>query len=69
MELEQLSPREKQEIRKNLDSADEAGQLLKESSRLLGKISRQLCVVTSSATSAKGPFEKVGVGAGCRRTG
>jgi len=58
MELEQLSPKEKQEIRKNLDSAEEADQLLKESSRLLGKISRQLCVVTPPHFS-EGIFEKL----------
>jgi heat-inducible transcriptional repressor len=58
MELEQLSLTEKNEIRKNLDSADEADQLLKESSRLLGKISRQLCVVTPPHFS-EGTFEKL----------
>lgn len=58
MELEQLSVREKNEIRKNLDTADEADQLLKESSRLLGKISRQLCVVTPPHFS-EGTFEKL----------
>lgn len=58
MELEQLSAREKREIRINLDSADEADQLLKESSRLLGKISRQLCVVTPPHFS-EGVFERL----------
>jgi heat-inducible transcriptional repressor len=59
MKLEVLSAKEQQEIRKNLvDSAEEADQLLKDSSRLLGKISRQLCVVTPPDLN-EGTFEKL----------
>ena len=58
MKVEQLSSAEKQVIRENLDSALEMEGLLRESSRLLGKISSQLCIVTSPHLSS-GVFDKM----------
>src|SRR5262245_54930248 len=59
MEVEQLSAREKTEIRRNLEPGiGEADDLLKETSRILGKISMQLCVVTNPQLSS-GMFEKI----------
>ncbi len=59
MEIEQLSAAERKKIRRNLDPQSlEADDLLKETSRMLGKISRQLCVVAGPQLSA-GTFEKM----------
>jgi len=58
MKREELSQQDQQVIRENLDSADEIDSLLKESSRLLGRISHQLSVVTSPHLSS-GIFEKM----------
>ena len=58
MELETLSENEQKSIRQNLDSVEASDELLRESSRLLGKISHQLCVVTSPHLSS-GTFEKL----------
>ena len=58
MEMEKLSEKEQEAIRQNLDSAEDTDVVLKESSRLLGKISRQLCIVTAPHFSS-GTFEKM----------
>jgi heat-inducible transcriptional repressor len=58
MQLELVSESDRKAIRQNLDKAEEAEALLRESSRLLGRISRQLCVVTSPDLSS-GIFEKI----------
>ncbi len=58
MEKELLSETEKQAIRENLDKVEDQEELLSESSRLLGIISRQLGVVTSPELSS-GTFEKL----------
>jgi heat-inducible transcriptional repressor len=58
MKVELLSSAEQQVIRENLDSAQEMEGLLRESSRLLGKISSQLCIVTSPHLSS-GVFDKM----------
>ncbi len=58
MKTESLSQHEQKVIRENLDSTDEIDEMLKESSKLLAKISRQLCVVTSPHMSS-GVFERM----------
>jgi heat-inducible transcriptional repressor len=59
MEVEKLTRGERDAIRRNLDPAVlETDDLLKETSRILGKISRQLCVVTSPHLSS-GTLEKM----------
>lgn len=58
IQMESLTASERKNIRQNLDRADQAEDLLRESSRLLGRISRQLCVVTSPHLSS-GVFEKM----------
>jgi len=58
MEKENLSQGIEETIRKNLDPAEETDNILKESSRLLGKISHQLCIVTSPQLSS-GTFERM----------
>lgn len=58
MEMEKLSEKEQEAIRQNLDSAEDTDVILKESSRLLGKISRQLCIVTAPHFNT-GTFEKM----------
>jgi heat-inducible transcriptional repressor len=58
MELEKLSRKDQRSIRDNLDAADETDRMLKEVSRLLGKISRQLCVITPPSLHS-GVFEKL----------
>ena len=58
MRVEALSPEEQQTIREGLDSVQDIEEMLRESSRLIGKISRQLCVVTSPHLSS-GVFEKL----------
>jgi heat-inducible transcriptional repressor len=55
---EALTIREQREIRQNLDSHQEVEEMLSESSRLLGKISRQLSIVTSPQLNT-GVFEKL----------
>jgi heat-inducible transcriptional repressor len=58
MQLETISESDRKTIRQNLDKAEAAEELLRESSRLLGRISRQLSVVTSPDLSS-GVFEKI----------
>jgi len=58
MEVEQLSEDERQTIQQRLDAVLDTEEMLRETSRLLGKISRQLSVVTSPHLSA-GVFEKL----------
>ncbi len=55
---ETLSEKEQQEIRDNLDLHAEIEEMLSESSSLLGKISRQLSIVTSPRLST-GVFERL----------
>ncbi|MGA9116304.1 MAG: heat-inducible transcriptional repressor HrcA [Bacteroidota bacterium] len=58
MELERLSDQDRNAIQENLDTAEDPEAVLRESSRLLCEISRQLCVVTPPHLSA-GVFEKL----------
>ena len=58
MRLENIPEQEQMAIRRDLDSLDNTDEILKECSRLLGKISRQLCVV-SSPHLGSGIFEKM----------
>jgi heat-inducible transcriptional repressor len=58
MELELLSEREQESIRKNLEIGEEAENLLSETSRLLGRISHQLSIVAPPELST-GTFEKL----------
>ncbi|HVN47473.1 MAG TPA: heat-inducible transcriptional repressor HrcA [Bacteroidota bacterium] len=58
MKVQQLSDQEKKQIHQQLDAANDAEELLRETSRLLGKISRQLSVVTSPHLSS-GIFERM----------
>jgi heat-inducible transcriptional repressor len=58
MKIENVSEEDRQSIRKNLDTANEIEEILKESSRVLGSISRQLCVVTAPELSS-GTFEMI----------
>jgi heat-inducible transcriptional repressor len=58
MKREEVSPQEQQAIRDKLDESDDLEVMLRETSRLIGKISRQLCVVTSPELSS-GVFERV----------
>jgi len=58
MRIEQLSEKDQHVIRKNLDSAEETDVLLRESSRILGRISHQLCIVTPPHLNS-GTFEKM----------
>jgi heat-inducible transcriptional repressor len=58
MKLEAVSLQEQQTIREKLDETDDLEMLLRETSRLIGKISRQLCVVTSPELSS-GIFERL----------
>lgn len=58
MKTEALSATEQKVIRDTLHSADAGDDLLKESSKLMGKISRQLCVITPPHLSS-GMFEKI----------
>ncbi len=55
---EAISEEEQKEIRNNLDVHPEIEEMLSESSKLLGKISRQLSIVTSPQLST-GVFEKL----------
>jgi heat-inducible transcriptional repressor len=58
MQKENLSESETDSIRKNLGVAEESENLLRETSRLLGRITQQLFVVTSPKLSS-GVFEKL----------
>jgi heat-inducible transcriptional repressor len=52
MHLEQVPDLEQSAIKENLDRADEAEQVLREASLIVGNISRQLCVVSSPRLSS-----------------
>lgn len=58
MKVQQLSDQEKEQIHQQLDAANDAEELLRETSKLLGKISRQLSIVTSPHLSS-GIFERM----------
>lgn len=58
MELENLPAGQQKAIRENLDLVEEIDVMLKESSRVLGKISHQLCIVTSPHLDS-GILEKI----------
>jgi len=58
MELEKISDLEKQEIRDQLDRAVDTAELLRDTSKLLGKISNQLSIVTSPHLGS-GTFQKL----------
>ena len=58
MELERLSRKDQRSIRDNIGTAEDTDRVLKEVSRLLGKISHQLCVITPPSL-ASGVFEKL----------
>jgi heat-inducible transcriptional repressor len=58
MEMQQLGDDEKLRIQKQLDQTNDAEEMLRETSKLLGKISRQLSIVTSPHLSS-GIFEKI----------
>jgi heat-inducible transcriptional repressor len=58
MEMEELSDREKVEIQQQLATMADPDSLLRETSKLLGKISKQLSVVSSPHISS-GVFEKL----------
>jgi len=58
MEMQQLGDDEKLRIRQQLNQANDADEMLRETSRLLGKISHQLGIVTSPHLSS-GIFEKI----------
>jgi len=58
MELEKISEGEKEVIRKQLDKAIDTEELLRDTSKLLGKISNQLSIVTSPHL-ASGIFQKL----------
>lgn len=58
MDIQRLSEADKKTIRNQLDITSDAESMLRESSKLLAKISRQLSVVTSPHLST-GTFEKL----------
>lgn len=58
MEKEALSEQEQQKIRENLQSADDEEELFRQTSKILSRISQQLCVVTPPYLS-RGIFEKL----------
>jgi heat-inducible transcriptional repressor len=58
MEVEQLSETEKIDIQQQLDQTNDAEETLRETSKLLGRISHQLSIVTSLNLS-NGVFEKI----------
>lgn len=58
MEMEQLSAGEQQTIRENIDPTVDHDLILRESSRILGRISRQLSIVTAPHLNS-GTFEKM----------
>ncbi len=58
MELERISEQEKEIIREHLDKVFDAEELLRDTSKLLSKISNQLSIVTSPHLSS-GVFQKL----------
>ncbi len=58
MEVENISEIDRHAIQKHLDTVVDTEEMLRETSRLLGKISRQLSIVTSPHLSS-GIFEKL----------
>jgi heat-inducible transcriptional repressor len=56
--MEELSATEQKAIREALNSREAEDELLRESSKLMGKISRQLCVITSPRLSS-GTLERL----------
>lgn len=58
MQMDEVPEEDRNAIRENLHASENSEELLKETSRLLGKISHQLCVVTSPHLSS-GTFEKL----------
>jgi heat-inducible transcriptional repressor len=58
IEMQRLTEKEQQAIRRDLNAADEADELLRDSSKILSRISHQLCVVTSPQLSS-GTMEKI----------
>ena len=58
MEIEQLSEKEKRAIQVQLDKTPDPTELLRETSRLLGKISKQLSIVSSPHLSSA-IFDKI----------
>jgi heat-inducible transcriptional repressor len=59
MEVEALSTKAEEDIRKNFSPpVADADEMLKEASRILGRISHQLCIITNPRLSS-GTFEKV----------
>lgn len=58
MEMEKISDEDKQAIREHLDRAIDADELLKDTSKLLGKITNQLSIVTSPHLGS-GTFQKL----------
>lgn len=58
MQVETLPEAARKTIRRDLDAAEDPEEMLRASSRLLGRISRQLCVV-SSPHLCSGVFEKL----------
>jgi len=58
MEIEQLTATEKRAIQDHLDKTPDPSDLLRETSRLLGKISKQLSIVSSPHLES-GIFEKI----------
>ncbi len=58
IQFEMLPESDRKSILENLDNVAETDEMLRESSRLLGRISRQLCIVTSPHLSS-GIFDKL----------
>ena len=58
IQMEEVSEPEQQAIRNDLDSAVDTDEVLKECAKLLGRISHQLCVVTSPHLGS-GVFERI----------
>ncbi|HEX9658194.1 MAG TPA: heat-inducible transcriptional repressor HrcA [Bacteroidota bacterium] len=58
MKMESLPTEQQEDIKRGLDAAEERESILHETSKVLSKISRQLCVVTSPQLSA-GTIEKM----------
>ena len=58
MEMQQLGDDEKLRIQQQLNQTNDADEMLRETSKLLGKISHQLSIVTSPHLSS-GVFEKI----------
>jgi heat-inducible transcriptional repressor len=58
MHMESISESEQEAIRNALHSADQEDTILRESSRLMGKITRQICVITSPKLNT-GTLEKI----------